>query len=85
MPSIREGFDANRFNNNNSLTPAANLTLKVWDVTHNVALPDVVSDTTGHVAQETLNVPVGTTIRLRIEHDGEGRAGFEEKVTYADP
>lgn len=82
MPSIRDGFDANKLNNDKSLAPAANLTLKVWDATNGVALADVISDVSGHVAAQTLSVAPGTVIRLRIEHDGQGRAGYEEKITH---
>jgi hypothetical protein len=61
---------------------AGAITVKVWDVTHSVALADVATDGAGHVAAGTLPVDAGTLVRFRVENDGAGRAGFNEIVTF---
>jgi hypothetical protein len=48
--------------------PLPNVTIKVFDATNLEDLPDLETDENGIVAGGTLDVPVGTVVRFRVEH-----------------
>lgn len=60
------GFDVLVRGNSGALTLAAGATVKVYDATHNAALPDLASDADGHVAAGTLAVAVGTLVYFSV-------------------
>jgi hypothetical protein len=74
-------FDIPIDDDDGALGFAGVLTVKIWDVTNGADLGTVTSNAQGHVAAGTLAVATGTRVRFRIEHDGQGRAGFNEIVT----
>ena len=60
--------------------PVAGATVKVYDATNAVDLPDLETDSEGMVAPGNLDVAIGTTIRVRVENH-LGLAGAGEFVT----
>ena len=81
MPSSSYGgFDVLIDNDDGTTTPVVGHSVHVYDVTNSVALTDVASDVSGHVATGTLAVTVGTTVRFWVDL-GNGRVGFNEVVT----
>ena len=61
--------------------PAANVAVKVFDFTNNVALPDLASDANGVVAGGTLPLPAGTKVRFKFELP-DLRCGYREESLY---
>jgi hypothetical protein len=81
MPSSSYGgFDVLIDNDDGTTTPVVNKTVHVYDVTHSVALGDIASDGTGHVAAGTLAVSAGALVRFWIDL-GNGQVGFNEVIT----
>jgi hypothetical protein len=81
MPSSTfTGFDVVIDNDDGTITPVPTATVHGYDVTHSAALADVVSDSGGHVASQTLAVAVGTVVRYH-HTTSDGRAGYCEGVT----
>lgn len=64
--------------------PCATRVVKVKDATNQVDLDDMNTDANGIVEAGSLPVPVGTTIRVRIE-DFMGGCGALEFVTMEEP
>jgi hypothetical protein len=76
-------FDVNVDNDDGTVTPVPFATLKIFDVTNDVPLVGTVAtDASGHVAGDTLPVAAGTLVRFRLEHDGKGRAAYNEVTTF---
>jgi hypothetical protein len=80
MPSSYSGFDVLIDNDDGTTTPVASHAVHVYDKSHSVALSDVATDASGHVASGTLAVAVGTTVRFWVDL-GDGRVGYNEVVT----
>jgi hypothetical protein len=81
VPSNYSAFDVGLRSNAGSFTPvAAVMTVKVYDVTHAAALPDLATDAAGHVPAGTLAVDPGTTVRFTVTR-ANGEAGYAEQVT----
>lgn len=74
------GFDVLVDNNDGTITSVVNTTVHVFDVTHNAALADIVSDANGHVAAGGLAVAIGTLIRFWVNL-GNGKVSYAEQVT----
>jgi hypothetical protein len=73
-------FDLRFRNSAGSTTPVPNLTIKVFDATNLVDLPDLISDENGQVAGGTLEVPPGTVVRFSGLYLGLP-AGLTQKTT----
>ena len=67
-------------NDGENPTPVVSPTVKVYDVTHSVALDDLAADENGHVPSGTLPVAAGTLIRYSVSL-ADGRSGYAEELT----
>lgn len=75
------GFDVVIDENTGEVSPAAGVTVNVYDVTGGVALADLTSDVNGHVVAGSYPaVAVGHVLRFRVENEN-GMSGFAEQVT----
>ncbi len=83
MSCTFQTFDTSNDNGDGTVSFAPSQTLKIWDVTANVASSVTVSsDASGVVAGGTISdVAVGHLVRFRIENDGTGKAGYCEQLT----
>lgn len=73
-------FDILKDNNDGTVTPVANQTIKVYDVTNGVALDDLTSDAFGVVAGGSLDVDAGTLVRFSVTR-ADGLNGCAEQET----
>lgn len=80
MASQYNAFDIRIDNNDGTVTPVPNQAVQVYDVTHEVALDDTVSDEFGVVAGDTLDVDAGTLIRFSVTR-ADGLNGHAEQET----
>jgi hypothetical protein len=81
MPSNFSSFECAIVAENGVRTLVPNSTVKVYDATNEVALPNLASNADGIVPGGVLAVAPGTLVRFRIEHDGHGRCGYAETTT----
>lgn len=80
MPSNYTGFTIRRDNNDGTFPPVPNQTVKVYDVTHEVALADTASDANGNVPGAAVAVDAGTLLRFSVAR-ADGLNGCAEKET----
>lgn len=80
MPSNFNAFNLRIDNNDGTLSDVPNQTVKVYDVTNEVALDDLVSDVFGIVAGGSLDVDAGTLVRFSVTR-ADGLNGFAEQET----
>ena len=78
--SAYAAFDVKTQDLDGTTAPAPIEIVKVYDVTHDVALTDLATDANGHVPAGTLAVAAGTVIRLSFLM-ANGRCGYSEIVT----
>ncbi len=81
VSSAYNGFDVMVRADNGAVTQAAAATVKVYDKTNDVVLPDLASDAFGHVTAGTLPVAVGTLIYFSALLP-DGRCGWAKQVTF---
>ena len=67
-------------NNDGTVTPVPNQTVKVYNVTNAAALADRVSDAFGVVSGASVAVAVGTRLRFSVTRP-DGLNGCAEQVT----
>lgn len=67
---------------NGQTTPVPGITLKIYNVTDNVASEvTVTSDANGDVIGANISdVPAGKLVHFRVENDGAGRSGYVDQV-----
>lgn len=88
MPSNYAGFDVKR-NVAGTDYPVGAETVKVYDITGAdpttgagaVALPDLVTDSSGHVAGGTLSIAAGRIVRFSVRRAADGLTRSFTQVT----
>jgi hypothetical protein len=80
MSSAYAAFDVKTQDLDGTEAPVPLETVKVYDVTHDVALDDLETDANGHIDAGTLDVAAGTVIRFSFLMLN-GRCGYSELVT----
>ncbi len=68
LTSHYKQFDMTYRGATGAFVPLPNITVKVFDASNHVDLPDLVTDENGIVAAGTLDVPAGTVVRFRVEN-----------------
>ena len=67
-------------NGDGTPVPVPGAVIKVYDVTNDEALDDLVADGDGHVPAGTLAVAAGTLIRFSVQR-ADGLCGYAETIT----
>jgi hypothetical protein len=88
MPSTYPGFDV-KTNVSGTDYPVASETVKVYDITGAdpttgvgaTALPDLATDSSGHVAGGTLSIAAGRTVRFSVRRAVDGLTRSWVQVT----
>ena len=82
MPSNFTGFDVLIDNDDGTTTPVASHAVHVYDATHSVALADVATDASGHVASGTL---AAITLASRVAPPGTPAGCVAGPIVFVPP
>lgn len=81
MPSTTPLKDAHFLDSRGEKTSLAGITVNIFDVDTDTALTTAVINSDSQVPATAVSVDVGSVVRIRVAHDGHGRAGYFEVVT----
>lgn len=82
--STYNGFDVKIRNADRTETPVPDAIVKIYDASSMAELGEALADGSGFVASGSVDVPVGTVLRFRIENH-HGMSGYAEDVTVENP
>lgn len=81
MASTIEAFDCHFISARGEKTSLAGQTVTIYHVEGEADLTTAVIDSDSQFPETSVSPSAGATVRIRIENDGQGRAGYIERTT----